>query len=288
MKLEETNVIEYLRAVETKEAVVDAIVDNLVYYQNLDTAEAALDYSGSIYNWFLGECVSRNQYAVFTERQYEQIHALYIKFVFALRGLASAEAARSDILRIVGEHRRALIDILREVDGLEPLARTILPCAEYSLALQKSVLRLDPAVLMEPILDIGCGKKALLVKSLRRENRRAVGIDQYVPLDNSGDVLCRNWLEFEYLPGYWGSVIAHMSFANHFIFTRNRGTSLAKKYRETYYMILASLKIGGAFSYTPSLPEVEKTLDRSKYRVEQFVNVPGKSELNTTRVTRLG
>jgi hypothetical protein len=285
--------IAYLGDPESERRMAATILENLAFYQNVDTDEKLDEFTGSIYNWFIRECVGRNQYLVFPERAYERIFALYKRLVARLRGVArergNADAARA-ILGIVREHRAALIAIVR---GIDPAGTSrasdgvILPCAEYSAEFQLSVLGLDPDSIEGPFLDVGCGERASLVRELRSHGIDAVGIDQYRISDDGHTALRASWLEFRFVPDYWGTIASHMAFSNHFVRAMKTDPELAALYHAVYRDILESLKVGGAFCSAPAVPRAEAFIDRARFSIERFENIPGDETLDTVRVTRL-
>jgi hypothetical protein len=292
----ETGLARYLESPETGEAVVARILAGLSWYQNIDTDETTELFTGEIYNWFVRECVARNQYLVFTEDSYARIFSLYRDLVFALRKLDAASADGERVRAIVRNHRKRLLAIVSPAEASLGSAGVIVPCAEYTVALQLKVLRLDPASVVGPVLDIGCGEKASLVRKFRALGFVATGIDQYVPPSGDDCVLRRNWLEFDYRKAYWGAVVSHMAFSNHFRRAIAQSEkrpdddaprALVSAYRAAFTAILDSLKKGGSFTYTPSVAEAESTVDRSRFTVERFTNVAGSPELDTVRITRL-
>mgnify|MGYP001809718602 CR=1 FL=1 len=282
--------IAYLEDGESERRMVDSICENLAFYQNIDTGEKVGGFAGSIYNWFIRECVGRNQYLVFPESAYASIFGRYKALVTELRKLSrteTTERTREEVARVVKEHRRALIAIVRPMDERTSAGEgVILPCAEYSESLQFEILRIDPDTIQEPFLDIGCGEKATLVKAIRARGKEAVGIDQYQPADDSGCVLRANWLEFPFVPDYWGTIVSHMAFSNHCIRAIKTDPELAAWYQAVYREILESLVPGGAFCYTPALPRAEAFIDRARFTVERMTNVEGSPELDTVRVTK--
>ncbi len=114
-------------------------------------------------------------------------------------------------------------------------------CSEYSIDLQKSILRYNFDDLAEPILDIGCGENAYFITECIRNGKRCTGIDQYISKEYSNTILCRNWLEFEYTSSFWGTIISHMAFTNHFIYHLKHRTTVLEEYEKTYFKILNSL-----------------------------------------------
>ncbi|HEY6877320.1 MAG TPA: hypothetical protein VI299_04840, partial [Polyangiales bacterium] len=87
-------------------------------------------------------------------------------------------------------HRKELAALVRRKLGEEP--REVL-CAEYSPALQLSVLGLSE--LRAPLLDIGCGPSAALVRELRTRGIEAEGLDRALPAELG---IRADWLSHDY------------------------------------------------------------------------------------------
>jgi hypothetical protein len=117
----------------------------------------------------------------------------------------------------------------------------------------------------EPVLDIGCGVKANLVKYLRQNRIEAYGIDRFVIensyLDNS------DWFEYDFNKMKWGTIISNLGFSNHFLHHHLRTDGSFIDYAKQYMKILNSLKIGGSFHYAPDLPFVEQYLDSNRFHL---------------------
>ena len=280
--------IAYLEDGESARVAIASILDNLAFYQNLDASERVDAFAGSIYNWFIRECVGRNQYLVFPESSYRRIFALYRDLIVRLRGVSrgiervDAEKAVEGIVRA---HRANLVSVIRGIAREEAGDRAVFPCAEYSAAFQLDVLGLGDGPIRGPFLDIGCGEKAALVLEVRARGIEAVGIDQYMGADSVA--IRANWLEFPYIPDYWGTVVSHMAFSNHFVRAVRGDPELAALYHAVYREILESLRPGGTFRYAPALPKAEAFIDRSRFSLERRANKEGDSALDTVIVTRL-
>jgi len=278
--------VAYLSDADTESAMERRILANLAYYQNIDPGEKTEALAGAIYNWFIRECVRRNQYLEFPEAAYREVFARYRDLVARLRGLARDGSPEDAVTRVVREHRLALIAIVKGISGAPRGKGVILPCAEYSVEFQMGVLRVSPAEAMGPFLDIGCGEGAALVAAMREAGVDAVGIDQYRATAD-GSVLRANWLEFSYRADYWGTIVSHMAFTNHFSRALLSDPELAALYRSVYLEILDSLRVGGAFHYAPALRREEASLDRGSFSIERRENIPGNPDLDTVIVTRL-
>ena len=150
----------------------------------------------------------------------------------------------------------------QENEILKPVA-----CAEYSATFQHDILCLEPSQLLEPILDIGCGKEGYLIKSLRGIGLDAYGIDRFTK--KLSYTIEANWLEFDYGIKKWGTIISHLGFSNHFVHNHLRKDGNFTEYAQKYIDILNSLKTGGRFYYAPDLPSIEQYLEIDKFNIEK-------------------
>ena len=150
----------------------------------------------------------------------------------------------------------------QENEILKPVA-----CAEYSATFQHDILCLNPSQLLEPILDIGCGKEGYLIKNLRKIGLEAYGIDRFTK--KLPYTIEANWLEFDYGIKKWGTIISHLGFSNHFAHNHLRKDGNFTEYAQKYIDILNSLKTGGRFHYAPDLPFIEQYLGKDKFNIEK-------------------
>lgn len=160
---------------------------------------------------------------------------------------------------------------------------TPVACSEYSQEFQIDLLKIDMKNLMQPVLDIGCGKNGHFVKYLINQGIDVSGIDRFSftrPNFETAD-----WLEYEYIPNNWGTIISNLGFSNHFVHHNLREDGKYIEYAKAYIKILNSLKIGGRFHYAPDLPFIEKYLDSSQFLIEKQ-EIEG-NEFEMTIVTRL-
>ena len=146
---------------------------------------------------------------------------------------------------------------------IQPIA-----CSEYSAEFQTGMFQMDVAQLMEPVLDIGCGKQANLLNYLRNNGIEAYGIDR--SSDGNSFIANEDWLEYNYGNSKWGTVISNLGFSNHFNHHHLRKDGNFLEYAKKYVEILNSLKIGGKFFYAPSLPFIEKYIDSKHFRLATF------------------
>jgi len=163
----------------------------------------------------------------------------------------------------LASHREELGAFVRT--RLGPAPRDVVS-SEYSAALQLEVLGLSDSKLEAPLLDVGCGPDALLVRLLRTRGLDARGLDRTPPADVAtfGD-----WLTFDYGEQRWGTVLSHLGFSLYFLHQHLAGRDAAFDYARTYMAILRSLVRGGRFVYTPGLPFLEEMLDGALYRVQR-------------------
>lgn len=155
---------------------------------------------------------------------------------------------------------------VKEINGeLQPQVKQVV-CAEYSPATQLAVLRLDIATIKGPVLDIGCGQHAWLVRYLRKQGINAYGIDRFI--EQPEDYLeSADWLEYPLAPHRWGTIISNLSFSNHFLHHHQRSNSAYVGYARKFMEILGSLQTGGSYHYAPALPMIEAYLPDTEYSI---------------------
>lgn len=156
-------------------------------------------------------------------------------------------------------------------------------CSEYSYQLQLEILNIDIEHVKEPILDIGCGENAILIRYLETLNLKVFGIDRYE--FNEPYLLTTDWLTFDYGTDKWGTIVSNLGFSNHFIHNNLRKDGNVEEYARTYMRILNSLQKGGKFHYAPGLDFIENYLDKNTYHLKKLSL--GFSAINTSIVERL-
>ncbi len=156
-------------------------------------------------------------------------------------------------------------------------------CAEYTPETQLEILGVQPDTLQQPVLDIGCGKSGRLVQYLRQNGIQATGVDRVV--DPSPNLIQAHWPGYCMTSGYWGTVISHMAFSNHFLFHHLYRHGSIEPYARQYMTILKALKEQGSFYYAPGLPFIEAFLPQETYHVTQKRIV---DQLYACKVTRTG
>lgn len=182
------------------------------------------------------------------------------------------EVVEREVASVMEAHSFTLRSFLLSIQDSKILAKSLqgasileTPCFEYSVELQLHMLGLAGTPLNEPILDIGCGGNGHLVHYLRKQGLEAFGIDRIV--GRSPYLIKTDWLKFSFKPGYWGTIISHMAFSNHFIHHHLRADGRPEDYALKMMAILKSLKISGSFYYAPGLPFIEDLLPPYKYNV---------------------
>ncbi|NLH48742.1 MAG: class I SAM-dependent methyltransferase [Myxococcales bacterium] len=138
-------------------------------------------------------------------------------------------------------------------------------CAEYSLSSQLRILGLSIAELAEPILDLGCGEHAELVRELQRQGKQAFGIDRVA--GRIPGVMSADWFAKNFGNDTWGTIVSHLGFSLQFLHQHLQPGGDGARYAHKYMEILRSLKTGGIFVYAPGLPFVEDFLPAAQYRV---------------------
>jgi 2-polyprenyl-3-methyl-5-hydroxy-6-metoxy-1,4-benzoquinol methylase len=78
-----------------------------------------------------------------------------------------------------------------EAKYIEPVV-----CSEYSAEMQLHVLQLNANAIMEPVLDIGCGKNGNLVSFLCEKGIFIQGIDRIAA--STRNLINADWLEYDY------------------------------------------------------------------------------------------
>lgn len=287
MEKNKPGLIAYLEDEKTKTRMVKTIADNLPLIKQIRSREALLDYAISIYNWFFRECMLYNQYHTFSEKQYETIEKIYERLAVNLGNLSGTSLDYELIESVVSKHRELLLEELHETFDTDNQYDIKKVCSEYSADLQKRILGYRLPNLAEPILDIGCGENAFFVKECIKYGKNVVGIDQYISKEHSTNILCRNWLEFDYQSNYWGTIISHMAFSNHVTYHMTHKTTLFEKYEETYFKILTGLKTDGIFYYSPSLPKIEMKIDKSQYSIRQIEKYENGIKITATLVRKV-
>lgn len=214
-----------------------------------------------------------NQYAEVNDKIINKINILYNIFIEEVfNKLSLNQAINLEWINIlVIEHQIRLREILGEIDELKifPKDKKYLdpiPCSEYSAVFQLEILDIDVEKICEPVLDVGCGSSAKLVHYLRAQGIETYGIDRSIE-KKSPYVIETDWFKFKIKPNYWGTIISHLSFTNHFKRNHFKKNGNHIVYARSYMDLLNSLKLGGSFFYTPDLPFIEQFLSSDLYEI---------------------
>ena len=164
----------------------------------------------------------------------------------------------------------------------QPLISQSIVCAEYTPETQMSILCLSLPILIEPILNVGCGKNALLVRYLQNQGFDVYGLDRSVPPASYLNQL--DWLHFTFQPDVWGTVISHLGFSNHFVHHHLRQDGDYLAYAQKYMEILRSLKKGGSFHYAPDLSFIETYLNPAEFTIHHHPII--KTTYKATRIIK--
>jgi hypothetical protein len=230
-----------------------------------DEAEAAA-LSAALSVRFVEYVHGKNQFLPLGSDDWPRLRSIFDEALSDVRAALDQSASVTEAAKrlgwVIDAHRTRLDEFLRslcpEPERADDVLGTEPTSDEYSAELQVSVLRLELGDLMEPVLDVGCGTEARLVHYLRAHGLDAQGIDLVVP--GAPPLVQADWMTYPYGVSRWGTVIAHMSFTNHFVFQDQCSEEQAEQYALTYMRILRSLKPGGAFHYAPAVPFMERLL----------------------------
>ncbi len=230
-----------------------------------------------------------NQYLAANQKTLQDTRILYKQFLSDIRQLCAADAlsrAAADSV-FVGHYTRlqSFLDnyngerMPTNYTGIDAFPKRLV---EYNPLFQIDMLGISMEQIVAPVIDIGCGKKAELVKLLRERGIEAYGIDKNVIAE---DYLIRaDYMAYAFAPGTYGTVISHMAFSNELWYLKERGSIQLSRYKRKYYEILESLKPDGCFIYTPGLPFLEKGL--SGYNVQCGQVAQGTEKQYTATVKR--
>jgi hypothetical protein len=250
--------------------IIDSVSENLL-----------IDY---LTNRAVQEFCMINQYYTFDKQARLLLRDLYVDL------FANIKSKKTSIDSIAEKHFENLIKWLKESNSFAEKIYTSkgeiiesVVCSEYSPDLQIDILQIDIDQIVEPVLDIGCGKQGSLVLFLCQKGIDAYGFDRFAyehtVLSNS------DWFKYKFEKEKWGTIISNLGFSNHFQHHHFRNDGNYIDYAKKYMDILTSLKIGGNFHYAPDLPFVEQYLDKDKYQLTK--RRIGNHEFNSTKIERL-
>lgn len=271
---------------QKKERSLEFIKNTVLSFKEIDNLskqeeETLIEYAA---NRALEEFYRINQYYYFDDEAKAELKSIYVDLINNAKGKEltpenTAENHYNNLEKWLFKNNSFAKEIYKDkTKNLESVV-----CSEYSYQLQLQILNLDVNKLKSPILDIGCGKNANLIKYLKSYNFNVFGIDRFdfdEPFLSNTD-----WLTFDYGTDKWGTIVSNLGFSNHFIHNNLRKDGNAEKYARTYMRILNSLQKGGKFHYAPGLDFIENYLDRDKFSLYKLSIA--NATINTSVVERL-
>jgi len=214
-----------------------------------DTEKRMIDY---LTDESLQEFCRVNQYFSFDSKSVNALKGIYAQLNDNIRAMDVAPD-QTTLKELSQQHYAKLCDWLVQTNAFagtmyDNSQETVQPvaCSEYAPDLQLALLHIELETLQQPILDIGCGRELNLVNYLRDNGFEAYGIDRFE--NNNPFYTKTDWLEYDYQPNFWGTVISNLGFSNHFVHHNLRVDGNFKVYAQKYMEILASLKTGGSFT----------------------------------------
>ena len=238
---------------------VNAIVD--IREINNNSEDSLIDYAT---DKALEEFCRVNQYYSFNSEAKRDLRKIYVDLFISIRtSNASTDTISKKHYQNLKQWLQKTNRFAEKIYSTEDEIIKPVACSEYSPDLQIDILQIDITQLMEPVLDIGCGKQGNLANYLCENGIETYGIDRFsftVP-----NLINSDWLEYHFEIEKWGTIISNLGFSNHFKHHNLREDGNYIEYGKTYMDILNSLKIGGCFHYAPDLPFIEQYLDKDKF-----------------------
>jgi hypothetical protein len=247
-----------------------------------DSERLLIDY---LTNRAIEEFCTINQYYTFDKEARLILRNIYAELY------SNVKKHRSSVDSIAENHYDNLIKWLQDTNSFaEKIYNSkgeiieSVACSEYSAELQFEILQIELKQIIEPVLDIGCGRQGNLVLSVRRTGIDAYGFDRFAcenPFLSNSD-----WFEYKFEKDKWGTITSNLGFSNHFQHHHIRNDGNFIDYARRYMDILSSLKVGGSFHYAPDLPFIEQYLDKEKYQLTK--KTFGNYEFKSSKIKRLG
>ncbi|MBP1644970.1 MAG: hypothetical protein H6Q16_545 [Bacteroidetes bacterium] len=250
-----------LNSLRFSKETLDAIKD--IDLIDSESENLLIDY---LTNRAIQEFCKINQYYTFDNQAKIMLRNLYVDLFTNIKN------HEDSINLIATKHYDNLIKCLQETNSFaekiynskEELIQSVV-CSEYSPELQIKILQIDIDNIIEPVLDIGCGRKGDLVLYLRQKGIEAYGFDRFAYKNSF--LINSDWFEYKFEREKWGTITSNLGFSNHFQHHHFRNDGNFIDYAKKYMDILNSLKIGGSFHYAPDLPFIEQYLDLEKYKL---------------------
>lgn len=259
-----------------------SVPDSLVTFlcQNQDSVVRWMDErSDETSQFFIKQAIAffqtKNQFLIVGDQEKTILTAEYVRFLGDFRsGLLDCKHSThlpKLLKEVLAVHQIQLEQFVLDLASRN-LSRDFVfstpVCSEYSPDLQLRILHTPTEHLLDPILDLGCGQNGELVHFLRSQGNLAFGVDRGSDPDQF--IINADWFNFPFVPGFWGTIISHMAFSNHFLHHYLRPSGHLQQYAQCYMDVLSALKPQGSFIYAPGLPFIEALLPREEYCVERF------------------
>ena len=226
--------------------------DNLEFmYENrsgvisiLDNPEHSSDLARLFVKSSLEFTYNNNQYINLNIDEQQRLLSIYHNYLQGMMAVLKESRNYSDFERdfsaLVKDHFKDLSNnISRFFDresGWQVQENIILKqvvCSEYSPDFQLGLLGLSTKDLIQPVLDLGCGKSGTLVNYLRESGITAIGVDRLVePVPGLKEA---DWFDVDFKPESWGTILSHMAFSNHFPVQSSLQTWQTPAIREALY-----------------------------------------------------
>ena len=222
-----------------------------------------------------------NQFATLADKDLVGIERSLRSWLDSLRLSLLAARDAAQCLALLSSASQSLRHDIASVSAYVLTAQVPIMSETYSVETQLNVLNLVVPALKEPVLDVGCGRDATLVKWLRNREINAIGLDVLAP--RTAGCIVADWFQFPWLSEQFGTILAHLSFSLHFLHQHLRPDGDAEKYARQFMAILQSLKHRGRFAYAPGLPFVERHLSRDQFAVSHYAIEPLPIDENTAK-----
>ena len=121
-------IIQYLQSDKSEDFIIKTIIENIELYRGIDTDQKVVNFSGTLYNYFVNECVMNNQYLTLSKNDYSSIQTIYIELIKRLRNESMKKVNPNSIRKIVKDHRANITALLSLKQNSMDI---IIPCAEY-------------------------------------------------------------------------------------------------------------------------------------------------------------
>ncbi len=263
----------------------------LSFIQSLEESGNKKQFAAAIGGLIIETLQDINQFLVFDDEGRQAIADVYLEFMENIETLCLQDKLDADtITQAFRQHYLNIKDSLVSTNGTKVfeeysdspvISKKV--CSEYTPQFQLEILHINPYTLSEPVLDLGCGRSGGLVKYLLSLGIDAYGADRNAEVHSN--LIRQDWLSMEFEPGYWGTVISHMAFSNHFRHASGNGRK--SLYADKYHDILRSLKPGGEFIYAPGLQEAEKEIKSTGLYTLRRYPTGDDAKLFSTKIKKL-